>query len=94
LEILLIQLRYLFENGSVMKMVAQNNKMTNLQLELLKIFKYNLAESQLVELKEVLSQYFMNKVDSEMDKVWNEKNWSNSTMDSIVNQHTRTPYKL
>jgi hypothetical protein len=74
-----------------MELIAQNNKMTNLQLEILKMFEYNLAESQLIELKEVISQYFMDKVDSGMDNVLNEKDWSNSTMESIVNQHTRTP---
>lgn len=74
-------------------MIATSNKMTNLQLELLKMFKYNLAESQLIELKELLSKYFVGKVDMEMNKVWNEKEWSNSTMESIANKHTRTPYK-
>ena len=69
------------------------NKMTNMQLELLKIFKYNLDESQLIELKELLSKYFMDKVDFDVDKIWQNKEWSNSTMDSIANQHTRTPYK-
>jgi hypothetical protein len=76
-----------------MEMILVNNKMSNIQLEILKMFKYNLAESQLIELKEILAYYFMNKVDSEMDKVWNEKNWSNSTMESIANQHIRTSYK-
>jgi hypothetical protein len=74
-------------------MIEASNKMTNLQLELLKMFRYNLAESQLIELKELLSEYFLNKVDTEMDKVWNDKDWSNSTMESFANQHMRTPYK-
>lgn len=67
--------------------------MTNLQLELLKMFNNNLADSQLIELKDLLSKYFQSKVDSEMDKFWNENNWTDSTIESIVSEHTRTPYK-
>ncbi len=74
-------------------MITTSNKMTNLQLELLKMFKYNLDESQLIELKELLSKYFLDKVDSEMDKLWNDKEWSNKTMEYLSNQHIRIPYK-
>ncbi len=74
-------------------MIATGNKMTNLQLELLKMFKYNLDESQLMELKELLSKFLVDKIDSAMDKLWNDKQWSNETMDSFSNQHMRTPYK-
>ncbi|MEI6277171.1 MAG: hypothetical protein WCP08_14325 [Prolixibacteraceae bacterium] len=74
-------------------MIATNDKMTNLQLELLKMFKYDLSESQMGELREVLSDYFAKKVDAGMEKVCNEKEWSISTIESIANQHTRTSYK-
>ncbi len=74
-------------------MIATSDKMTNLQLEIIKMFKYDLAESQLIELKELLSTYFTNKVDSEMDKVCNEKEWSISTIETLANKHTRTSYK-
>jgi hypothetical protein len=43
--------------------------MTNLQLELLKIFNYNLNDEQLIEIKELLSNYFAQKATGEMDKV-------------------------
>ncbi len=74
-------------------MIATGDKMTNLQLELLKMFKYNLTESQLIELKDLLSAYFTKRVESEMDKVGNEKEWSISTIETIANEHTRTSYK-
>ena len=63
-------------------------------MEILKIFKYNLEESQLLELKEVLSHYFMSKIDSEMDKIWNENERHNTTLETISYRHTRTPYKI
>ena len=67
--------------------------MTNLHLELLKIFKYDLDDYQLVELRELLSAYFANKVDSEMDKVCNEKGWTISSIETLAKEHTRTNYK-
>ncbi len=70
-------------------MIVTGNKMTNLQLELLKMFRYNLEESQLIELKELISKYFVDKFDSGMDKLWNDKGWSNETMESFANQHMR-----
>jgi hypothetical protein len=73
-------------------MIATNNKMTNLQLELLRMFKYDLNESQLVEVRELLASYFADKVDSEMEKVCNEKEWSISTIETLANKHTRTSY--
>ena len=74
-------------------MLSTNNKLTNLQLELLKVFQYNLDESQLNEVKELLSEYFLKNIDKEVDKVWKEKNWSDEAMDNILNDHPRTPYK-
>jgi hypothetical protein len=74
-------------------MIAANDKLTNMQLELLKMFKYDLNESQLVEVRELLSAYFAKKVDSEMDNVCNEKEWTISKIESLANKHTRTSYK-
>lgn len=64
-----------------------------MQLELLKIFKYDLNEKQLVELRALLSSYFAEKVDSEIEKVCNEKEWSIATIESLAKKHTRTSYK-
>ena len=74
-------------------MIVTENRLTNLQLELIKMFKYNLDEKQLMEVKELLIKYFVNCIDTEMDKVWVEKKWSDSMIESISNQHIRTPYK-
>ena len=73
-------------------MITTGNKMTNMQLELLKMFKYNLDESQLMELKELLSKFLVDKIDASMDNLWNDKGWSNETIESFANQHMRTPY--
>lgn len=64
-------------------------KLTNVQIELLKLFQYNLPEKQLTEIKNILAKYFAETATSEMDKLWLENNWSNDTMKLWANEHLR-----
>jgi len=64
-------------------------KLTNVQLELLKLFQYNLPDSQLVEIKNMLAKYFAKTATDEMDKLWEENNWTNETMESWANERLR-----
>lgn len=66
------------------------NRLTNLQLELLKLFSYNLNEKQLLEIKDLLARYFADKATREMDRIWEEKALTNDTMDSWLSEHLRT----
>lgn len=69
-------------------------KLTNLQIELLKLFAHNLQEQQLLQIKELLSNYFAQNLMSEMDELWNTKEWTNDTMEKWANEHLKTPYKI
>jgi len=64
-------------------------KLTNVQIELLKLFQYNLPDEQLLELKNVLAKYFAMSATNEMDRLWEEKGWDNRTMDDWANEHLR-----
>ncbi|MEA5460178.1 hypothetical protein VB796_14065 [Arcicella sp. LKC2W] len=68
-------------------------KLTNLQLELVKLFSYKIAENQVLEIKQLLSNYFADKATEEMDRLWEENNWTEETMKEWSNEHLRTPYK-
>jgi hypothetical protein len=68
------------------------HKLSNLQLELLKVFSRNLSDTQLLEIKRILVQYFAQKATEEMDKVWDEKGWTNETMEGFLKEKMRTPY--
>lgn len=70
----------------------QPQKLTNLQLELLKIFSYQLNQQQLTDIKNLLANYFSEQATQEMDKLWEENNWDNDTMTTWANEHLRTPY--
>ena len=63
------------------------------QLHLLRMFTYNRDEESLFELKEVLFDYYCQKVNEEGKRIWKEKNMSNETMQELLNTHLRTPYK-
>jgi hypothetical protein len=67
-------------------------KLTNLQLELLKIFSRDLPDEELLEIKNILSAYFAEKATKEMDRLWDEKGWTQETMQQWLNEHMRTPY--
>ena len=64
-------------------------KLTNVQIELLKLFQYNLSDKQLAEIKNILAKYFAQTATHEMDKLWDEKGWDNDTMNNWANEHLR-----
>lgn len=62
-------------------MTAISQPLTNLQLELLKLYSLNLPEESLLEIKRLIARYFADKASDEMDRLWEENNWSNETME-------------
>ncbi|WP_426667257.1 hypothetical protein ACPPVU_14630 [Mucilaginibacter sp. McL0603] len=64
-------------------------KLTNVQIELLKLFQYNLSEKQLTEIKNMLAKYFAKTATAEMDKLWEENDWNNDVMKVWANEHLR-----
>jgi hypothetical protein len=64
-------------------------KLSNLQLELLKIYKYSINDTQLQEIKLILAQYFAKTASDEMDRLWDENGWTDETMNSWANEHLR-----
>jgi hypothetical protein len=70
-----------------------NEMLSNLQIELLKTFEYPLPDSQLLEIKAILSNYFLDKMDTEMDKLIQENNWTQQTFIDWSKEHNRTPYQ-
>jgi hypothetical protein len=72
--------------------MVHSQKLTNLQLELVKLFSYKIAENQVLEIKQLLSNYFADKATEEMDRRWEENNWSEETMKEWSNEHLRVAY--
>lgn len=62
-------------------MTAFNKPLSNLQIELLQLYSNGVSEDNLVEIKNLLAQYFANQASDEMDRLWEKNNWSDETMD-------------
>ena len=62
-------------------MTIIDKPLTNLQLELLKLFGMELSDEELLEVKRMLSKYFADKASDEMDRLWEKNNWTDETMD-------------
>lgn len=70
-------------------MAAQYTDLSNLQLELLKLYSNNISEENLLEIKWLLARYFAQKATEAMDKVWEEKSLTEKDMINWTNEHHR-----
>jgi hypothetical protein len=69
--------------------MENSHKLSNLQLELLKIFRHDLSDQQLIEIRNLLAMYFAQTATYEMDKLWEINQWSNETMKTWADEHLR-----
>jgi hypothetical protein len=53
------------------------------------MFQYNLTYEQLVEIKKILTQYFAMSAKKEIDRLWEENDWTNEMMKSWADEHFR-----
>ncbi len=67
--------------------------LTNLQLELLKLFSMSVSSDELLELKKIMAQYFAEKVMDIADETWDKNKWDTKDEKKFLNNHFRTPYK-
>lgn len=56
------------------------------------MFEYIPSEEMLEEVRSVLLAYYANKVQHDIDKIWEERNLNEKDIDDILNKHMRTPY--
>lgn len=65
---------------------AGPHPLSNVQMELLKLYSTDIKEKDLEELKKVLVNYFAQKAIKEADKIWNQKKMSADTMEKWLNE--------
>lgn len=66
--------------------------LTNLQVELLKSFNFEIDEDQLREIKQMLVDYFAKKVTDGVDELFEDKGWDDGKLEEWSEEHMRTPY--
>ncbi len=64
-----------------------------MQLELLQIYSFDLDQTQLQEIKSLLTAYFAQKATEGMDKLFEENSWGEEKINEWSKEHLRTKYK-
>lgn len=67
-------------------MIDARNKLTELQLELLKSFKHVTSKEELDEIKSLLNLYFRHKLDAAIDKAELDRNLSAEVYNEWLNK--------
>lgn len=60
--------------------------LSNLQQELIKLYSANIKEDDLLHIKRYLASYFANKAIDEADAIWDQKGFTNDTMNQWLNE--------
>jgi hypothetical protein len=55
--------------------------LSNIQQELLKLYSSDIAEADLLHIKRYLAKYFAFKAIGDADAIWDQKGYTNETMD-------------
>ncbi len=64
--------------------------LSNLQLELLRLYSNRISDESLLEIKQLLARYFADKATNAMDKIWEEKGLTEQDMVVWTNEHNRS----
>lgn len=65
-------------------------RLSNLQMELLKLYPYNVSEKELKDIRSILADYFVGKIDSEMNDLWEKNEWNDQTIEAWKSDHLRS----
>ena len=70
--------------------IVSSGKLTNIQMELLKVFSEDMPDEQVIEIKLLLSNYFANKAMDEFDQLEKNNGWTKETYTKWADEHWRT----
>ena len=73
--------------------MQSTNELSNLQLELLKIYSFDVSEVQLKEIKQLLANYFADQITNDMDRLFEKKKWNSDIIKEWSEEHMRTKYE-
>lgn len=66
--------------------------MNQAQLQILDMLSFIKTPEALQDLNKVISDYFVQKADAELDRMWNEGTLDEERTESFRHLHERTPY--
>lgn len=68
-------------------------KLTPMQLELLKLFAHNPSEDELRDIKRLIAAYYAMKASDGMDKLWEERGYTEETVKEWLGTKMRSSKK-
>lgn len=74
-------------------MNTQTSHFTPAQQAVLNVISSLQSEQDLVDLKKTLIQFMNNRLQREMDKLWDSGAWSEEKLAEMRDEHLRAPYK-
>lgn len=63
------------------------------QMEFLQLLGRIKTEEELSELRKVVCDFYAQKIEEEMDRLWAEGKWDNEKNEAVLKEHLRTPYR-
>ena len=60
--------------------------LSNVQMELMKLYSTNLSDKELAELKDVLAKFYADKAISKANEIWDEKGLTDADMEKWLNE--------
>lgn len=67
-------------------MIEPSLKLSNLQLELLKVFSRKVSDDELTDIRRMLAKYFMERAKNSADKIWEERGYSQELMEKWLRE--------
>jgi hypothetical protein len=74
--------------------ILEIGKISNVQMELLKVFREDMPNEQINDIKNLLSNYFMGKALEEFDMLEEKNGWTKETYEQWGNEHFRKSVKI
>lgn len=62
-----------------------NPPLSNIQVELLKLFASNIPETHLVEIKNMIARFLLEKGRDKADNEWEKKGYTDESLEQILN---------
>lgn len=72
--------------------MAQTATLNQAQLQILDMMSFIKTPEALTDLNRVISDYFVQKADAELDQMWADGTLSEERIESFRHLHERTPY--
>lgn len=73
--------------------MEQRTILNEAQLGILRLLGRMKSVEQVHELRQIISNYYAQKATEEMDRLWDEGQWSEQMNKDVLKEHLRTPYK-